>query len=127
LVQAVVIVYAVAMILLCGSSSAVRYSAVWSVPLGLLILSVLTPTHVSAVLAGPVLVRLGVIGYALFLLKAVVIDGFGPVHAGSLPDALLAFGWIGFTVLIAEGTHRYIGAPGRRWLLALARRTAVRA
>jgi peptidoglycan/LPS O-acetylase OafA/YrhL len=126
LVQAAVFVYAVAMVLLFGSSSAARYSAVWSVPLGLLILSVLTPTRVSAVLSGPVLVRLGVIGYASFLLKTVVIDGFGPVHAGSLPDALLALGWIGFTVLIAEGAHRYIGVPGRRWLLALARSTAVR-
>jgi peptidoglycan/LPS O-acetylase OafA/YrhL len=126
LVQVAVLVYAVAMVLLLGSSSAVRYSVVWSVPLGLVILSVLTPTRVSAVLAGPVLVRLGVIGYAMFLLKAVVVDGFGPVHAGSLPDALLTLGWIGFTVLIAEGAHRYIGVPGRRWLLSLARRTAVR-
>jgi peptidoglycan/LPS O-acetylase OafA/YrhL len=122
LVQAAVLVYTVVISL--GSSSALRYSAVWSVPLGLLILSVLTPTRVSAVLAGPVLVRLGVIGYGLFLLKTLVLDGFGPVHAGSLSDALLALGWIGFTVLIAEGAHRYIGAPGRRWLLSLARRTA---
>ncbi|WP_112243263.1 acyltransferase family protein [Kribbella monticola] len=126
-VQVAVVVYAVAVVLLFGSSSAVRYSVLWSVPLGLLILSVLTRTRVSAVLAGPVLVRLGVLGYAMFLLKTVVIQGFGPVHAGSLPNALLAVGWIGFTVLIAEGAHRYIGAPGRQWLLRLVRRTAVRA
>jgi peptidoglycan/LPS O-acetylase OafA/YrhL len=89
-------------------------------------LSVLRTTRVSALLAGPVLVRLGVIGYGAFLLKTVVIDGFGPVHSGTLPDALLAVGWIGFTVLIAEGAHRYIGAPGRRLVLSLARRRAVR-
>ncbi|TDU90857.1 peptidoglycan/LPS O-acetylase OafA/YrhL [Kribbella voronezhensis] len=126
-VQGAVVVYAVAVVLAFGSSSAVRYSVLWSVPLGLLILSVLTRTRVSAVLAGPVLVRLGVLGYAMFLLKTVVIQGFGPVHAGTLSDALLALGWIGFTVLIAEGAHRYIGAPGRHWLLQLVRRTAVRA
>lgn len=126
LVQVAVLVYAVVMVVACGSSSAVRYSAVWSVPLGLLILSVLTSNRVSAALAGPVLVRLGVLGYGLFLLKAVVVEGFGPVHSGSLSNALLALCWIGFTVLATEGAHRYIGAPGRRWLLALARRTAVR-
>jgi peptidoglycan/LPS O-acetylase OafA/YrhL len=125
-VQVGVVAYAVAVVLAFGSSSAVRYGVLWSVPLGLLILSVLTATHVSAVLAGPVMVRLGVLGYAMFLLKTVVIEGFGPVHDGSLPDALLALGWIGFTVLIAEGAHRYIGAPGRHWLLRLVRRTAVR-
>lgn len=125
LVQVVVLVYAV--VLSCvSSSSALRYSALWSVPLGLLMLSVLRTTRVSALLAGPVLVRLGVIGYGAFLLKTVVIDGFGPVHSGTLPDALLAVGWIGFTVLIAEGAHRYIGAPGRRLVLSLARRRAVR-
>ncbi|QNE19051.1 hypothetical protein F1D05_15415 [Kribbella qitaiheensis] len=120
------LVYAVAMVLAFGSSSALRYSAVWSVPLGLLILSVLTSTRVSAVLAGPVLVRLGVIGYALFLLRAVVLEGFGAVHSGSLSNALLALGWIGFAVLIAEGAHRYIGVPGRRWVLAVARRQTAR-
>jgi prolyl-tRNA synthetase len=58
--------------------------------------------------------------------KTLVVDGFGPVHSGSLSDALLAVGWIGFTVLIAEGAHRYIGAPGRRLVLSQARRRAVR-
>ncbi|MEU0089502.1 acyltransferase [Kribbella sp. NPDC006257] len=125
LVQVVVLVYAV--VLSCvSSSSALHYSVFWSVPLGLVILSVLRTTRVSAVLAGTVPVRLGVVGYEAFLVKTLVLDGFGPVHSGSLWGALLAVGWIGFTVLVAEGAHRYIGAPGRRWVLSLARRRAVR-
>jgi peptidoglycan/LPS O-acetylase OafA/YrhL len=75
-------------------------------------------------LAYPLLVRLGVIGYPLFLLQAVVLHGFGPVHAGTISNALLALGWIGLTVLVAEGAHRYVGAPARRGILDLARRSA---
>ncbi|MEV6288299.1 acyltransferase family protein [Kribbella sp. NPDC051770] len=68
------------------------------------------------------LVRIGVIGYPLFLLQTLVIHGFGPVHAGTLSNALLALCWIGLTVLIAEGAHRYVGVPARRAVLEIARR-----
>ncbi|ONI68686.1 hypothetical protein BWI15_37560 [Kribbella sp. ALI-6-A] len=74
--------------------------------------------------AHPLLVRLGVIGYPLFLLHALVLHGFGPVHAGTLSNALLALGWIGLTVFVAEGAHRYVGVPARRGILDLARRSA---
>nr|WP_273482848.1 acyltransferase family protein [Kribbella italica] len=73
-------------------------------------------------LARPFLVRLGVIGYPLFLLQTLVLHGFGPVHAGTISNALLALGWIGLVVLTAEGAHRYVGVPARRALLDLARR-----
>lgn len=122
LVQAVAVVYALAMVVAFGSSTAVRYSAVWSVPLALVILSVLTATWTSSLLSTQVMVRLGVIGFALFLFRAIVMNGFGPVRSGSISNALLALGWIGFAVLIAEGAHRYIGSPGRQWLLNVARR-----
>jgi peptidoglycan/LPS O-acetylase OafA/YrhL len=75
-------------------------------------------------LAFPFLVRLGVIGYPLFLVQSLVIHGFGPVHAGTISNALLALCWIGLTVLIAEGAHRYVGVPARRAVLDLARRSA---
>lgn len=42
-----------------------------------------------------------------------VLQRHGPAHD---------LGWIGLTLLIAEGAHRYVGAPGRRWLMSLARR-----
>jgi peptidoglycan/LPS O-acetylase OafA/YrhL len=122
LVQVGAVVYAVAVVVAFGSSTAVRYSVVWSVPLGLVILSVLTATWTSSLLSTPMMVRLGVIGFALFLLRAIVMKGFGPVHAGSISNALLALCWIGFAVLVAEGAHRYIGAPGRQWVMRLARR-----
>ncbi len=73
-------------------------------------------------LAHPFLVRLGVIGYPLFLLQGLVLHGFGPVHAGTISNALLALCWIGLVVLTAEGAHRYVGVPARRALLDLARR-----
>ncbi len=78
-------------------------------------------------LAHPFLVRLGVIGYPLFLLQGLVLHGFGPVHAGTISNALLALCWIGLVVLTAEGAHRYVGVPARRALLDLARRLDRRA
>lgn len=39
-----------------------------------------------------------------------VLQRHGPAHD------------LGLTLLIAEGAHRYVGAPGRRWLMSLARR-----
>ncbi|ADB35159.1 acyltransferase 3 [Kribbella flavida DSM 17836] len=73
-------------------------------------------------LTAPILVRLGVIGYPLYLLQALVVHGFGGVHAGTVSNALLALGWIGLTVLAADGAHRYVGVPARRAVLDLARR-----
>jgi peptidoglycan/LPS O-acetylase OafA/YrhL len=73
-------------------------------------------------LANRVLVRLGVISYPLFLTHTLVIHGFGRVPAGSVSNALLALCWIGLAVLVAEGAQRYVGVPGRRWLMDLARR-----
>jgi peptidoglycan/LPS O-acetylase OafA/YrhL len=122
LVQLGAVVYAVAVIVAFGSSTSVRYSAVWSVPIALVVLSMLTATWTSSLLSTQLMVRLGVIGFALFLLRAILAKGFGPVHSGSISNALLALGWIGFAVLAAEGAHRYIGAPGRQWLMKLARR-----
>jgi peptidoglycan/LPS O-acetylase OafA/YrhL len=121
-VQVGAVVYAVAVVVAFGSSTAVRYSALWSVPIALVVLSVLTATWTSSLLSTQLMVRLGVIGFALFLLRAIVMKGFGPVHSGSISNALLALGWIGFAVLAAEGAHRYIGAPGRQRLMKLARR-----
>lgn len=122
LVQAGAVFYALAVVVAFGASTAVRYGAVWSVPLGLVVVSMLTVTRTSSLLSTAVMVRLGVIGFGLFLFRAIVMTGFGPVHAGSISNALLALGWIGFAVLLAEGAHRYIGAPGRQWLMKLARR-----
>ena len=122
LVQAGAVFYAVAVVAAFGSTSAVQYSAVWSVPLGLVLLSVATvPSRTSSVLSSPFMVRLGVIGFAAFLVQGIVVDAFGPVHTGSISDLLFALGWIGLTFLIAEGAHRYIGGPGRRGLMNLAR------
>jgi peptidoglycan/LPS O-acetylase OafA/YrhL len=73
-------------------------------------------------LAQPFLVRLGVIGYPLFLLQTLILHGFGPVYAGTISNALLALCWIGLVVLTAEGAHRYVGVPARRAVLDLARR-----
>lgn len=78
-------------------------------------------------LAHPFLVRLGVIGYPLFLVQTLVLHGFGPVHAGTVSNALLALCWIGLTVLVAEGAHRYAGVPARRFVLDIARRIDRRA
>ncbi|HEY0689918.1 MAG TPA: acyltransferase [Kribbella sp.] len=129
LVQAGAAFYAVVVIVLFGSSSAVQYGAVWCVPLGAVILSVATApaTPTSSLLAGETLVRLGVISFPLYLLHTIVADGFGSPLSGSLSYALLAVFWIGVAILIAEGTHRYLGVPSRRWLMNLARRVDRRA
>ncbi|TWD79529.1 peptidoglycan/LPS O-acetylase OafA/YrhL [Kribbella amoyensis] len=116
----VVAAYTVAVVLLLGSRDEVRYGLVWSVPLALVVLA--AATSAPRWLASPLLVRLGVIGYALFLVHAVVVHGFGPVRAGTLASALLALGWIALAVLVAEGAHRYLGVPARRRLMDLARR-----
>jgi peptidoglycan/LPS O-acetylase OafA/YrhL len=122
-VQAGAVVYALAVIALFGSSTAAQYSALWSVPLALVILTVAaTPdSWTSLLLSTHVMIRLGVISYALFLLHAVVVHGFGPVHAGTVANGLLALAWIALAILVAEGAHRYIGAPARRALMNYAR------
>lgn len=126
LVQAGAVIYAVAVIILFGSSSAVQYSALWSAPLALVILTVAATrgSWTSVLLSTNVMIRLGVISYALFLLHTIVVHGFGPVHAGSLANGLLAIAWIALAIVVAEGAHRYLGAPARRTLLNHARRTA---
>lgn len=122
LLQAGAVGYAVAVIAAFGSSSAVQYGAVWSIPLGLVVLSVAAATSLtSSVLASRFMVRLGVIGFAGYLVQGIVVDAFGPVRSGSIPNALFALGWIGLTLLVAEGAHRYVGAPARRHLMTLAR------
>lgn len=121
LIQGSVLVYAVAVVALAGGSSASQYGAVWSLPLGLLVLSVVGPSRISSILASRFVVRLGVIGFATYLVQGIVVDAYGPVHGRSPADVLFVLGWIGLTLLIAEGAHRYVGAPGRRYLMSLAR------
>jgi peptidoglycan/LPS O-acetylase OafA/YrhL len=123
LVQAAAALYAVA-IAAQGFGTAVQYSAVWAIPLGLVLLTLAAaPSSKTAqLLASQAAVRLGVIGLAAFLIQRILLDGLGRVSAVDVPNALLVCCWLGLVLLLAEGTHRYIGQPGRHWTMALARR-----
>ena len=129
LVQAGAVLFALVVLVLFGSSTAVRYGAVWVVPLSAVILSVATaPTsRMSSLLTTEAMVRLGVIGLPLYLLHTLVAHGFGSPQSGSPAYALLAVSWIGAAILMAEGAHRYLGVPSRRGLMDLARRIDRRA
>jgi peptidoglycan/LPS O-acetylase OafA/YrhL len=72
-------------------------------------------------LASRAAVHLGVIGLAAFLIQRILLHGLGPVTSSRPSNALLACCWIGLVLLLAEGAHRYVGQPGRRWVIALAR------
>jgi peptidoglycan/LPS O-acetylase OafA/YrhL len=123
LVQAAAVLYAVA-IAAKGFGTAVQYSAVWAVPLGLVLLTLAAaPSSKTAqALASQAAVHLGVIGLAAFLIQRILLHGLGPVTSSNVPKALLVCCWIGLVLLLAEGAHRYVGQPGRRWVLGLARR-----
>jgi peptidoglycan/LPS O-acetylase OafA/YrhL len=126
LVQAAAALYAVAITTATaaqGFGTAVEYSAVWAIPLGLVLLTLAAaPSSKTAqVLASQAAVHLGVIGLAAFLIQRILLHGLGPVTSTNVPKALLVCCWIGLVLLLAEGAHRYVGQPGRRWVLALAR------
>jgi peptidoglycan/LPS O-acetylase OafA/YrhL len=123
LVQAAAALYALA-IAARGFGTAVQYSAVWAIPLGLVLLTLAAaPSSKTAqLLASRAAVHLGVIGLAAFLIQRILLHGLGPVTAGDVPNALLVCCWVGLVLLLAEGAHRYVGQPGRRWVMALARR-----
>ncbi|HEU4947063.1 MAG TPA: acyltransferase [Kribbella sp.] len=123
LIQAACLLYAV-VVAAQGFGSAVKYGAVWSIPLGLVLLTLAAapgswPAYLLSTRFG---VHLGVISLGLFLTQEILLHGLGPVRSTSLPSFLLVCCWVGLTLLIAEGAHRYVGVPGRRWVMALARR-----
>ena len=107
-----------------GWGTAVHYGAVWAIPLALVVLTIAasSTSWTTLLLSTRFAVHLGVIGLALYLIEPLLLHGFGPVPTSDLPSALLVCGWIGFGLAMAEGAHRYVGVPGRRWLMALARR-----
>jgi peptidoglycan/LPS O-acetylase OafA/YrhL len=123
LLQAAATLYAVAIAAL-GFGTAVQYGGVWAIPLGLVLLTLAAaPSSKTAqVLASRAAVHLGVIGLATFLIQGILLHGLGPVTTTDVPNALLVCCWIGLVLLLAEGAHRYVGLPGRRQVMALARR-----
>lgn len=107
-----------------GFGTPVRYGAVWAIPLALLLLTVAASpsSRTASLLAGPVMVHVGVIGLALYLTHEILLRGFGPVPKLDLWSLALICCWVGIAVLLAEGAHRYVGVPGRRWVMTIARR-----
>jgi peptidoglycan/LPS O-acetylase OafA/YrhL len=110
-----------------GLFRALCYAAMWTIPFGLLLLSLATSPKalLSRFLATRAMVALGTASYALYLTHRPLLPGFGQALAQSghgITAYLAVLSILGLCLLVAEGAHRYIEVPCRRWILRLAPR-----
>ncbi|MEV0272586.1 acyltransferase [Hamadaea sp. NPDC050747] len=128
--QAAVVVFALGIAALRPSPSAAWASASWGVlwiiPFGLLILSLASGRGFFArFLATRPLVTLGTASYALYITHRWLVYQVGgnDIVKGSGLDPYFAF-FVTLAVLlvVAEGAHRYVEVPCRRWIMRLADR-----
>ena len=136
----------VAFVVVCGASSlrfdgtflnvdvgspgvyrALFYGAIWTVPFALLLASlVAAPRSLMArVLSTRPAVALGTASYALYLTHRPLVPGFGQALAErthGITAYLVIASVLGLCLLVAEGAHRYVEIPCRRWILRLAPR-----
>jgi peptidoglycan/LPS O-acetylase OafA/YrhL len=110
-----------------GLYRALFYAAMWTVPFALLLISLAAAPKalLSRFLATRAMVALGTASYALYLTHRPLLPGFGQAivqRADGITAYLVVLSILGLCLLVAEGAHRYVEVPCRRWILKLAPR-----
>ena len=109
-----------------GFIRAMFYGAMWTVPFGLLLLSLAAQPRalISRFLSTRVMVTLGTASYALYLTHRPILPGLGQnlVDRAGINPYLVVLMILGLCLLIAEGAHRFIEVPCRKAILQLVRR-----
>jgi peptidoglycan/LPS O-acetylase OafA/YrhL len=110
-----------------GLYRALFYAAMWTIPFALLLISLAASPKalLSRFLATRAMVALGTASYALYLTHRPLLPGFGQTwvqQASGITAYLVVLAILGLCLLVAEGAHRYVEVPCRRWILKLAPR-----
>lgn len=105
-----------------GPLGAAFFGTLWTIPFALLMFSLATDTGpVARVLASRPMVMLGTASYALYITHRGLLPGFGQQYvqtAGGIWGYVMVLIVLAWTLLIAEGAHRYVELPARKHLLA---------
>lgn len=100
------------------------FSMAWTIPFGLLIYTLASNQGFFArFLSTRVMLTLGTASYALYLTHRPLLEGLGRNLVPGAPGIwgyILVIGLTCLTLLIAEGAHRYIELPGRKFFLRFA-------
>jgi peptidoglycan/LPS O-acetylase OafA/YrhL len=111
-----------------GLYRALFYAAMWTIPFALLLISLAAAPKalLSRFLSTRAMVALGTASYALYLTHRPLLPGFGQAivqRADGITAYLMVLSILGLCLLVAEGAHRYVEVPCRRWILKLAPRS----
>jgi len=100
------------------------FGAMWTVPFALLVYSLASNQgFFSRFLSTRAMLTLGTASYALYLTHRPLLEGLGKTLVRDAPGIsgyLLVIGLTGLCLVIAEGAHRYIEVPARRFILRFA-------
>ncbi|AKU17364.1 hypothetical protein VV02_18415 [Luteipulveratus mongoliensis] len=109
-----------------GTWRVLSFGALYAVPFSLLLMSLATGTGLLArILSRPLWVTLGTASYALYITHRPIVEYMGAdeIQASGTTWGYFAIpGLVGLCLLIAEGGHRYVEQPCRRFGLMLLNR-----
>jgi peptidoglycan/LPS O-acetylase OafA/YrhL len=126
ILQAVIVVFVLVLAALPRESGLLRamfYGAMWTVPFGLLLLSLAAQPRalLSRFLSTRMMVALGTASYALYLTHRPILPNLGQnlVDRPGINPYLVVLVILGLCLLIAEGAHRFVEVPCRKAILRL--------
>jgi peptidoglycan/LPS O-acetylase OafA/YrhL len=103
------------------------FSAVWTVPFAVLLITLAGSDRapLSRLLSTRAMLTLGTASYALYLTHRPILAGLGDRLTGPASGGrewlLIATVFV-FTLFVAEGAHRYVEVPARRFIVDLSHR-----
>ena len=126
LIQGGIVVFTLAMSALrdmdSQALSAAFYGTLWTIPFGLLIFSLAGGRgFLARFLSTPGMVALGAASYALYITHRGLLPGLGMGYvktASGIWPYVAILVVLALTMLIAEGAHRYVEVPCRRFIMA---------